>query len=227
MRILALVLLSAARILAAVSFDAVTVGVTESIGTSITWSHTCAAGADLYVFADSRSGGVAITGVTAGGTAMTLVAQQTVFGNTSHTAYRLGGCSGATTIVVSGPFSYLSGNSISFLGSNGPNANSVGTGSSVPSGTTYTATVTSTVANCLLVVGYREDFGSGATLTGGTNTTMRISTGSTLPEIATSTTAVSSGSNSLNATSNQLSSWASIIIAIAPVSTSSPQASVF
>lgn len=210
--------LSAPLWAANVAIDTAVVGPQSLVGTSITWNHTCAPNAVLYVALEDNN--VGTTSISANGNAMTLVAN--IAGGNNLSVYQLAGCSGSQTIQAFEAFGFLSGTSISLLNAIAqPNAGTVdSTGTSIPAGGTYSASVTSTVNQCLTLLFLDENFGQGSIFSAGSGTTMIVNDTSSAqnePEIAGGSAVVSlAGTSTLHVTSNATENVWSIIIAVAP-----------
>lgn len=136
----------------AISWDAKTDGSNTSTGTTLTWSHI-STGTNLIGFVGIQSDFASdnITGVTWGGTSMTLVAKDQRGGNSRWTYlfYILGQSTGSQTIIATSNASgkYIEGGSVSYTGVNQsgqPDASShAGATSASPS-----LAVTSVADNC-------------------------------------------------------------------------------
>lgn len=210
--------LSAPAWAADVAIDAVVVGPQSIVGTSITWTHTCASNAVLYVALENNSPGTTL--VSANGNAMTLVAS--IAGGQHLSVYQMAGCSGSQTIQAFEAFGFLSGTSVSLLNAIAqPNAQTVdGAGTSIPAGTTYAPSVTSTINRCLPLLFLNESFGQGSIFSPGSGTVMIVTgtpSAQQTPEIAAGSAVTTvAGTSTLHVTSNATQNVWSIMIAVAP-----------
>jgi hypothetical protein len=167
---------SATAHVAGISLDAVNTGVVGA-GTSMTWTHTNAGTADVFVSAVCF-GNVTVT-ATCGGTAMTSVGSvnnNNISSNGSTQIFRLAGVSaGAKTIVVtfSGSVTGYAGSSVSYAGVSSVSA------ATTTFGTGFGPSHAATISTGLLIVqvfgGIAASAMSLGTLSGGTNRCNNIS----------------------------------------------------
>lgn len=180
---------------------------TDPAPTSITWAHTCAANARLYVAcSDQNAGGASrITGVTYNGSALTrAITKLSTNAGSSEIFYIDNPSTGAHNIIVSASTnSRLLGGATSFLGAaaaslgatNGNNSTSIGT-------TSLSVSLTTTNANAYIYSAL--DANSIVTLTStGTNQTNRFSVqqttdGETFAGATQTTTTAGSYTNSFS-----------------------------
>jgi hypothetical protein len=169
--------------------------------------------------------------VSSNGVTMTLVA--TVAAGHNLSVYQMPACTGAQTILAFETFGFLSGTSVSLLNAVAqPNAESIaGAGGSVPAGSTYSTSVTSTVNRCLGLQFLDESFGPGSIFTAGAGTRMIVTgtnSSQNTPDIAATTVVQSpAGPVTVNVTSNATQSVWSITIAVAPSAGFAANQSVF
>lgn len=161
----------------AIALDAVTSATTSSVGTTLTFAHTCT-GSDLILFvgAVGNNTGSAtddITGATYNGVAMTLVNKTFVAADRyRYLFYLLAPATGANNVVITSSTSggYKGGNAISYTGASQtgqPDSNAT----AETTGTTITPTTTVVASNCWLVSvagvgGASPAAGAGATIRG-------------------------------------------------------------
>lgn len=166
----------------AVAFDAVGPSSTPATSSftsgspAYTWSHNPAAGAALLVAVgvDHAENSASVTGVTFGGTAMTLIAKVNQGGLGDGEGYLYGlanvpGGSATVTVSVSGTSDIIAGGSVSYTGAGTTFATAFGTPVSTQGGTGTTATesLTSTSTSSKVV---------GASYTGDPSTTSTAGT---------------------------------------------------
>lgn len=178
----------------------------QGTATSWTWSHTCS-GVEriLFVFGHQISN---ISGITYNGVSMTAIGAT----GDVNLWYLVNPSTGANNIVASGSSAYSRFCSASYTGVDQVNPINASAGVSPGTVSTITGTLTTTVADCWLVMG---DRGAG-TQTAGTNTTARCNPGGDGQELfVDSNAARAAGSNSvqINGTSG---TYYAKVAAIAP-----------
>lgn len=158
----------------AIAFDSATAMTGNTSVTSKTFSHTCS-GSDRILFVISaRQTAFTITGITYNSVAMTQVGTKaTSYGNTIELWYLVAPATGANNVVISvNSACNVTGGAISFTGASQtgqPDASATG-GDPTSAVSSYSPSVTSVADNCFAVCGMI--CASGATLTGGTNTSI-------------------------------------------------------
>lgn len=158
----------------AIAFDSATAMTGNTSVTSKTFSHTCS-GSDRILFVISAvQTARTITGITYNSVAMTYIdRKQTDYGNEVELWYLVAPATGTNNVVISvDSASNLTGGAISFTGASQtgqPDASST-SGNPTSGVSSYSPAVTSVADNCFAVVGMI--CASGATLTGGTNTSI-------------------------------------------------------
>lgn len=150
-----------------VTFDAAS---SLDFGATLSWSHTCATSAVLFVFV--RDDASLVTGVTYNASAMTSITTVTISGNVYRVFYHATPASGAHTITIAGPAN-TSAAAASYT--------NVDTTSVVDASTTktttgaITTTITSTTDHCWALYAVADR--SGVNPTAGTNATSRATPG--------------------------------------------------
>lgn len=148
--------------------------------TSMTWSHTCATGAVLFVGIEMQTNGDQITSVTYNGTAMTQLAkiQRADTASVFHYLYWLGNptTGSAQSIVVTAPVEqlYSIGMAASYTGGSTSQPSVVGTYNNAGSSSLAQA-LTSTVNNSWMVGAVMCTGGNG--ITAGANTSLFLNNG--------------------------------------------------
>ncbi|QKO03208.1 hypothetical protein SEA_AWESOMESAUCE_21 [Mycobacterium phage Awesomesauce] len=195
-----------------VAFDAAT----ESNGSlgDITFSHTAAAGADVFVVVNQDRNATGVTGVTCGGVAMTAlgsVLHNNAASNGRLYLFRLAGAgdgSSKSIVVSRAGTAWYQAHAVSLL-----NVGSVGTLTSVfGTGTSLSQSVTVPAGGLALQV-FGTGGAGGATLTVNSGATNRLSS-STSGNATASSTASTSGT--VSATSNNSRPWSGLALPINP-----------
>ncbi len=206
-----------------IAFDT-SVDLGSTTATSLSGSITVGSGAnplvEVNVVGDTASD--KITGATCGGTAMVLVTKvSSAAGGSARWIYQFlltGVVAGANAIVVSASGSiFIAAHAVSYTGAaqiGQPNASNTGVAASASS---LTVAVTSTVDNCWLIGGIKNDFGAGSAGTGTTVRQASVTGGMTSCDGGASVTPA--GSSSLQVTQGT-TAWSGIVSAIAPASVS-------
>jgi hypothetical protein len=157
----------AGTVSASLGYNATGAGSSGRSVASISWAHTAASGAYVFVFAAVPAGTGTVSSVTYGGTAMTQLTSKTDNNGNIEYLYSLASApGGAQTVTVTGSSSsaYLAGNSVSYTG-----VGSVGTPQtvSVTSGS-LTQSVTCTTGQ-MIVQGFMDWQTNITSASGGTN----------------------------------------------------------
>lgn len=213
--------------LGAIAFDAATQGYANS--TSLTWSHTCTGSDRFLVVGIKLYGTNDITGITYAGVAMTHIGSEDVPGEaTKSVLYGLTApATGANNIIISRTSSghiVASGASYTGVSQTGqPEAFGVNTANS----TVVNITATVTTENAWLV-GTAARAYTGANISGGTDTTLRIENSLLLPGLEAagdSNGPLAAGSRTLQFSSG-LANWAGVVASLAPSGAGPPPATV-
>lgn len=161
----------------AIAFDVATAGGSSTVGTTLTFAHTCT-GTDRILFVMATGDNVAssatddITGVTYAGAAMTFINKTFVAADRyRYLFYLIAPATGANNVVITSSTSggFKSGNASSYTGvkqSAQPDANVV----NQTTGTTVTMTLTTIADNCWTVLSAGA---GGANAAAGTGSTLR------------------------------------------------------
>lgn len=192
----------------AIAFDTATNGGNSSVGTTLTFSHTCTgSNLRLYVMATGDNTGSAtddITGATYNGVAMTLMNKTFVAADRYRYLFRLiNPATGANSVVITSSTSggFKSGNSESYTGCDQTTASDVNAVNQTTA-TTVTVTLTTLVNNSWTVLAGGV---GGASATAGTGSTIRAT--STASQMFDSNGAIASaGSTSMTINTSDASS---------------------
>ncbi|AEK09116.1 minor tail protein [Mycobacterium phage Ibhubesi] len=195
-----------------VAFDAATAAA-DSLG-NITFNHTAANGADVFVIVTSDRAATGPTGITVGGAAMTPVGSVAHNNNSSNGQlwiYRLAGAGNGTSksiaVTVSGIAWYIA-HAVSLL-----NVGSVGTlASTFGSGTSLSQAVTVQPGGVVLQV-FSTGGASGTTITVNSGATNRRNSAGSGGALATNTAAAS---GTVSATAAASSPWSGLALPINP-----------
>lgn len=210
----------------AVAYDAESAGFTNSSSGSLTYSHTCT-GTNRVLFVTAGTGGsTTVSGITYGGTSMTLVDSYTSTGLTVATVYLyvlVNPASGANNVVVTAS---ASGSLIYSAASSYTGAQQIGqpvhtAKNSAASATSLTTTVNTSDSpstdNCWVVGTYLAD--GNYTTSAGTSTTFRTSNASIKNWIGmmdTNAAVTPAGSRSLIFDNTQAGNMRGIIASVSP-----------
>lgn len=207
----------------AIAFDSSSSGVATS-GTTLSFSHTCASGAGLYVFVqDGASGSDTVTSVTYNAVSLTKIADVSGANNGFVTLWFIPNpATGTNTILITRTSSTngIGGASESLIGTSltQPDANirTADTGGNI---STFTGSVTSTVANAW-IIWYTSATDNGGTATAGTATTLRnqqaVTGIGTMGLFDSNTPVGGAGAQSLIANSSSSGHFVGMMVSISP-----------
>jgi hypothetical protein len=223
--ILLLLMLWALPARAAIALDT-SVNGGQVTGTSLTWSHTCT-GSNLILFVstvDGTGGSSNITGVTYAGVAMTKIGTgvQVSGDRWIELWYLIAPTTGANNVVVSANTSvYMHGISASYTGASQtgqPDASNAATGT----GVTATVNVVTAADNCWTVTTAKS--GGGSTISGGTNDTLRQSSGQIMQGDSNGPLSPA-GTYTMTASISVTKAWAIISASFSPATGGAPRPS--